>query len=105
MSVGRGSSASKSDQASGCARSLIALLSFRSDLDEARELDLGLGHFLRPDGDLLAVLPLQHQAGNQALAVFDRVGERIFLAVKLDAADGAFPVGLLERIDELVRLR
>ena len=48
---------------------------------------------------------MQHQAGNHVLAVFDRVGERIFLAVKLDAADGAFPVGLLQRVDELVRLR
>src|SRR6516225_5945297 len=100
MSVGRGGSASKSDQAPGRARSLVTPLSVRSDLDEARELDLGLGHFLRPDGDLLAVLPLQHQAGNQALAVFDRMGEWIFLAVKLDAADGAFPIGLLQRVDE-----
>src|SRR6185437_8949440 len=82
--------------------SMIVTSLVRGDLDEARELELSLGDFLRPDADLLAVLPLQHQAGDQALAVFDRVGERIVLAVELDAADGAFPVGLFQRIDELV---
>ena len=29
----------------------------RRDLDEARELQLALGDFLRPDRDLLAILP------------------------------------------------
>src|SRR6478736_7514580 len=79
-------------------------LSCRSvaELDEARELDVDLGDVLGPDRALLAVLPLQHQSGDQALAIFDRVGERIVLAVELDAADRAFPVGLLERGDELV---
>src|SRR5215475_5588870 len=78
--------------------------SVRGELDEARELDVGLGDVLGPDRDLLAVLPLQHQAGDQALAVFDRMGERIVLAVELDAADGAFPIGLLQRVDQLVRI-
>ena len=30
------------------------------------------------------------------------MGELIVLAVELDAADGAFPVGLFQRIDQLV---
>src|SRR6202012_2921626 len=77
--------------------SMIALSSLvRGDLDEARELELALGDFLRPDADLLAILPLQHQPGDQALAVFDRMGERVVLAVELDVADGAFPVGLFQ---------
>src|ERR1700761_5898902 len=79
--------------------------SVRRDLDEAWELQLALGDFRRPDSYLLAVLPLQHRARDQAFAVFDRVGERIVLAVELDAADGADPVGLLQRFDELVRVR
>src|SRR5215813_169129 len=79
--------------------------SVRGELDEARELDLGLGDIFRPDGDLLAVLPLQHQPGDEALAVLDRVGERIVLAVELNAADRAFVVGLLQRIDQLVGIR
>src|SRR5882724_12201240 len=82
----------------------VVMRSVRGDLDEARELDLGLGHFLWPDSDLLAVLPLQHQARDQAFAVLDGVGEGIVLAVELGAADGAFPVGLLQRIDQLVRV-
>jgi len=57
------------------------------------------------DRDLLAFLPLQHQPGDQALAVFDRMSERVVLAIELDAADRANPVGLLERIDQLVRIR
>ena len=36
------------------------------------------------------------------LPYFDRMGELVFLAVELDAADGADPVGLLQRIDQLV---
>src|SRR5579883_175347 len=76
--------------------------SIRSELDKARELQLGLGNFRRPNGDLLAVLPLQHQACDQALAVFDSMGERLVLAVELHAADGADPVGLFQRLDQLV---
>ena len=81
---------------------MIVESSVRRDLDEAWELQLAFRHFLRPDADLLAVLPLQHQTCDQALAVFDRMGERVILAVELDAADGAFPVGLFQRIDQLV---
>src|SRR3984957_803923 len=84
--------------------SMIMEGSVRRDLDEAWELQLAFGDFFRPHADLLAILPLQHQAGNQALAVFDRMGERIVLAVELGAADGAFPVGLFQRIDHLVRI-
>src|SRR5580658_6264779 len=73
--------------------SMIIWGSVRRDLDEAWELELSLGDFLRPDADLLAILPLQHQAGDQAFAVFDRMGELVVLAVELGAADGAFPVG------------
>src|ERR1700728_2385184 len=76
--------------------------SVRCDLDEARELEFPVGDFRRPHADLLAILPLQHQAGDQALAVFEAVGEFIVLAVELDTADGAFPVGLFQRIDHLV---
>src|SRR6478672_9399458 len=61
--------------------SAITRFSVRCDLDEAWELQLAFGDFLRPDADLFAILPLQHQAGDQALAVFDRMGERIVLAV------------------------
>src|ERR1700743_3441049 len=57
------------------------------DLDEAWELQFGLGDVGRPDRDLLTILPLQHQTGNQALAILDRVGERIVLAIELRAAD------------------
>ena len=67
------------------------------DLDEAGELELALGDLLRPDGSLLPALPLQHQSGDQALAVLDGMGELIVLAIELDSADRAFPVGLLER--------
>src|ERR1700679_1233809 len=90
--------------APGCAREHDLEGSVRRDLDEARELQLAFGYFLRPDTDLPAVLPLQHQAGDQALAVFDRMGERIVLAVELGAADGAFPVGPFQRVDHLVRI-
>src|ERR1700688_2333535 len=68
--------------------SMIIQGSVRRDLDEAWELQLAFGDFLRPGGGLVAVPPLQHQAGDQALAVFDRMGELIVLAVALDAADG-----------------
>jgi hypothetical protein len=47
---------------------------------------------------------LQHQAGDQPLAVFQAVGELVILAVELDAADGAFPIGLFQRLDQLVRV-
>src|SRR5665213_3576700 len=80
--------------------SIDAKASVRGDLDEARELQRALGDFRRPHGDLLAILPLQHQARDQALAVFDRMGERVFLAVELGAADGAFPIGLFQRRDQ-----
>src|SRR5205085_12004172 len=54
------------------------------------------------NGGLLAVLPLRDHAGDQALAVFEAVGELLFLAEELDAADRALPIGLLRRRDELV---
>src|SRR5665213_1601945 len=54
----------------------------RCDLDEAWELQLALGDFLRPDRDLVTILPLQHQAGDQAHAVFDRRGELVISAVE-----------------------
>src|SRR5580704_14447108 len=82
--------------------SMKARGSVRRELDEARELQRALGDFRRPDGDLLAILPLQHQAGDQALAVLDRMGEGIVLAVKLRAADGSDPVGFFQRLDKLV---
>src|ERR1700712_2273754 len=66
--------------------------------------DLSLRQALRPDRHLLAILPLGHEPGDEARAVSDRVGERVVLAVELGAADRTLPVGLLERIDELVRL-
>src|SRR5580704_15104060 len=84
--------------------SMKARGSVRGELDEARELQRALGDFRRPDRDLLAILPLQHQAGDQALAVLDRMGELVVLAVELDAADGADPVGLLQRRHQLVRI-
>src|ERR1700683_4683998 len=84
--------------------SMIMEGSVRPSFDEAWELQLTFGDFLRPDADLLAILPLQHQACDQALAVFDRMGERIVLAVELGAADGAFPVGFFQRLDHLVRI-
>src|ERR1700753_651381 len=76
--------------------------SIRGDLDEARELQLSLRDLFRPDRNLLAVLPLQHEAGDQALAVFQAMGEVIVLAVELDAADGPFPIGLFQRVHHLV---
>src|ERR1700743_1708317 len=83
ISLGRGSNAAltrgKNDannQAPGEAPGArLSKRSVRRDLDEGRELDPGLGHVLGPDGDLLAVLPLQHEAGDQALAVLDPLGE------------------------------
>src|SRR5882672_10695738 len=77
-------------------------LSVRGNLDEVGELQLAFGDFLGPNAGLFAILPLQHQAGDQALAVFQTVGELVVLAVKLDAADGAFPVGLFQRVHNLV---
>src|SRR5580704_7905903 len=82
--------------------SAITWWSIRCDLDEAWELEFSVRYRRRPYADLLAILPLQHQAGDQALAVFEAVGEFIVLAVELDAADGAFPIGLFQRIDHLV---
>src|SRR5580698_5120867 len=82
--------------------SMKARGSVRRELDEARKLQRALGDFRRPDGDLLAILPLQHQARDQTLAVLDRMGELVVLAVKLDAADGADPVGRLQRRHQLV---
>src|SRR4051812_24078365 len=58
--------------------------SVRRDLDEAWELDLGLGDFRRPHAGLRPVLPLQHQSGDQPLAVFQAMGELVLLAVELD---------------------
>src|ERR1035437_7945288 len=72
--------------------SIIIGISVRYDVNEAWKLQLAFGDFLRPDANLLPILPLQHQAGDQALAVFDRMGELIVFAIELDAADGPFPV-------------
>src|SRR5271170_1221294 len=41
--------------------SMIMEASVRRNLDEAWELQLAFGDFLRPHADLLAILPLQHQ--------------------------------------------
>src|ERR1700760_1822704 len=75
--------------------------SVRRNLDEAWELQFSIGNCRRPDADLLAVLPLQRQAGDQALAVFETMGDLVVLAIDLDAADGAFPVGLFQRFHQL----
>src|SRR5581483_6818248 len=76
----------------------------RTDLDETRELELAVGELLRPEVDLLAVLPLQQQSGDRAFADLQRMRVGRILALELDAADGAFPVGRLERGHELVRI-
>ena len=58
-------------------------------------------------GQTATCLPSCHcsiKPGDQALAVFDRMGELIVLAVELGAADGAFPVGFFQRLDHLVRI-
>src|ERR1700692_1427164 len=107
---GRGSSAASLWEAAnakmlpGQPGSMIMEGSVRSDLDEAWELQLALGDFLRPDASRFALLPVQHQTGDQALAIFDRMGERIVLAIELGAADGAFPIGFFQRLDHLVRI-
>src|SRR5947209_4121592 len=82
--------------------SMILAVSVRGYLDEAWKLHLALGYFFRPNADLLAILPLQHQPSDKAFAVFDRMGERIVLAVELNAADCTDPVSFLECIHELV---
>src|SRR5271163_113532 len=72
------------------------------DLDEGRELKLAVGERRRPHVDLLAVLPLQHQPGDEALAGLEPVHMGIALRQELDPADRADIIGLLHRIDELV---
>src|ERR1700756_2657103 len=86
----------------GTPGSMIIRDSIRGDLDEARKLKFSVRDFRRPYAYLLAILPLQHQAGDQALAVLKAMGEFIVLAIELDAANGAFPVGLFQRVDHLV---
>ena len=71
-------------------------------LTNAGNFILPVGELLRPDVDLLAVLPLQHQAGDVAVAGLQAVHVRIALGQERDAADGADVVGLLHRVDELV---
>src|SRR5579883_3642724 len=74
-------------------------------LDEAREGDLSGGVFRRPNGDLLAVLPLDVDASDQSRPVFEAVRELVILGVELDAPHGADQVSLLQGGDQLVRIR
>src|SRR3954468_2875103 len=71
-------------------------------LDEGGELHGAGGEALRPDVHLLAILPLQHQAGDVARAGAQAVHVRIALGLERDAADGADVVGLFHRRDQLV---
>src|SRR5262249_54983768 len=63
-------------------------------LHEIRKLQLALGDRLGPDRDLLAVLPLEHEACHRAGTRLDAMGELVVLAVELDVADRAFEVRL-----------
>src|ERR1035441_5713410 len=49
-------------------RLIIPSLIGRPDLDELRKFQLAIGHIGRPKIDLLAVLPLQHEASDRACA-------------------------------------
>src|SRR4051794_3340438 len=72
--------------------------------DKHREFDRAVGYGLRPDRYLLAALPLQIDARDIAGPVLERMRELIVSAIELPAADRADIVGLLERIDHLVRI-
>src|ERR1700743_3355768 len=74
-----------------CAR----LLSSLRQLHEVRELQLAFRDLLRPDRDVLAVLPLEHQAGDVTGTRLDAVRELVVLAVELDVADRALELRLL----------
>src|SRR5208282_1179281 len=74
----------------------------RANLDETREFQLAIGNVGRPQIDLFAVLPLQHQAGDGAGADLERVRVGGVPAFELDAADRADVVGLFQRLDQLV---
>src|SRR6185312_17206664 len=63
---------------------------------------LAVGLVGRPDRHLLAVLPLDIDAGDEPRPVFQRVRELIVLAVELDAPDRPDVIGLLQRRDHLV---
>src|SRR5665213_195986 len=64
-------------------------------LDEGRKLHLAVGESRRPQVELLAVLPLQHEAGDVAGAGAQAVHVRVTLGQELDPADRADVVGLL----------
>ena len=68
----------------------------------AGNFGLARGELLRPHVLLLAVLPLQHQAGDVARAGAQAVHVRIALGQERDPADRADVVGLLHRVDQLV---
>src|ERR1019366_4111572 len=68
-------------------RSIIPSLIGRSDLDELREFQLAIGHIGRPKIDLLAVLPLQHEASDRACADLESVRIRRVLPLELNAAN------------------
>src|SRR5690349_9588018 len=74
----------------------------RLHLHEGGELDLRVRHRLRPDRHLLAVLPLEVDAGDITFTVLQRMRELIVLAVELPASDRADIVGLFKCIDHLV---
>src|ERR1700731_3314496 len=65
-------------------------------LHEIREFEFPFRDCLRPDCNLLTVLPLEDEAGHGARAGLDAVGKFVVLAVELDVPDGAFEIGLLK---------
>src|SRR5689334_16631562 len=58
-----------------------------SNLDEARELQLAIGEFGRPQVDLVSILPLQHGPGDSLGSDLQRVRIGRILAFELHAAD------------------
>src|ERR1700761_1272770 len=89
MDDGRGSTAAShwETQVRKCSRAPPGAWSLESsvrrNLDEARELQCSVRDCRRPHAHLLAILPLQHQAGDQTLAVFEAMGEFVVLAIEL----------------------
>src|SRR5215472_17807656 len=73
-----------------------------ADLDEFRELQRTIGDIGGPQIDLLAVLPLQHQAGNRIGSDLERMRIGRILAFELNTSDRADIVRLLQCIDEFV---